>query len=463
MSFILCLHNPAGLRKKIKRYDLEKYPCCTIMGGGIGNENRSHYWIEEEMPRVIHDTSGMFSEGDVTDKPSPTIDTNQRLFVEYSDGEEEQPIQPDISKPPYRVPSMEEIKAIPWNGYNVISTFSGCGGSSLGYKMAGFRVIWANEFIPAAQETYKSNHPDTILDTRDIRQIVPDEILEAINMRPGDLDILDGSPPCASFSMAGKRDATWGKVKQYSDTKQRVDDLFFEYIRLLKGIQPKVFIAENVSGLVKGVAKGYFKEILAEMKLCGYQVRAKVLDAQWLGVPQMRQRVIFQGVRNDLGLEPAYPKPLPYRYTVRDAIPYSLKVRHTNGFGNENYLDADLVPAATVGASHQSGVNFNNGANKIEVVEEVNQISNSSYNEIIKDINNPSNTIMANMTDNQIVGHVRRKFTIAELKRICAFPDDFILTGSYAQQWERLGRAVPPVMMYHIARIVRDEVLSKIT
>lgn len=437
------------------------------------------------MPRVIHDTSGMFSEGDVTDKPSLTIDTNQRLFVEYSDNEQEQAIIPDISKLPYQVPSMEEIKVIPWNGYNVISTFSGCGGSSLGYKMAGFRVLWANEFIPAAQDTYRENHPDTILDTRDIRQIVPDEILEAINMRPGELDILDGSPPCASFSMAGKRDATWGKVKQYSDTKQRVDDLFFEYIRLLKGIQPKVFIAENVSGLVKGVAKGYFKEILAEMKLCGYQVKAKVLDAQWLGVPQMRQRVIFQGVRNDLDLEPAYPKPLPYRYTVREAIPYSLTVRHTNGFGLENYVNSDLVPAATVVAFPSSGVNINGGANKIEVIEEETDISKfaigdewdrmgkpGTQSEVYLNLARPSldkpcNTVTqsgGNLSTASVTHPtIKRKFTIAELKRICAFPDDFILTGTYAQQWERLGRAVPPVMMYHIARVVRDEVLSKIT
>ena len=146
-------------------------------------------------------------------------------------------------KPSYRVPSMAEITAIPWNGYSAISTFSGCGGSSLGYKMAGFRVLWANEFIPAAQEVYRLNHPDTILNTKDIRQIEPDEILEAINMQPGQLDLFDGSPPCASFSTAGKREAGWGKVKKYSDTKQRTDDLFFEYARLVRGVQPKVFVA----------------------------------------------------------------------------------------------------------------------------------------------------------------------------------------------------------------------------
>lgn len=221
---------------------------------------------------------------------------------------------------------MAEIAALPWNGYNAISTFSGCGGSSLGYKMAGFRVLWASEFIPAAQDTYRANHPATILDTRDIRNVQASDILDAIGMKPGELDLFDGSPPCASFSTAGKREAGWGKVKAYSDTKQRTDDLFFEYSRLIKGVQPKVFVAENVSGLVKGTAKGYFLEILAELKSCGYVVSAKLLDAQWLGVPQMRQRVIFVGVRNDLasqfGVKPVHPKPLAYRYSVRDALPW---------------------------------------------------------------------------------------------------------------------------------------------
>ncbi len=176
-----------------------------------------------------------------------------------------------LDKPAYRVPSMSEIAALPWNGFNVISTFSGCGGSSLGYKMAGFRVLWANEFIPAAQETYRANHPATILDTRDIRKVTVESVLEATGLKAGELDLFDGSPPCASFSTSGLREKAWGKVKDYSDTKQRVDDLFYEYTRLLKGLQPKVFIAENVSGLVKGTAKGQFIEILTALRACLFQ------------------------------------------------------------------------------------------------------------------------------------------------------------------------------------------------
>ena len=239
-------------------------------------------------------------------------------------------------------------------------------------------------------------------------------------MQPGELDLFDGSPPCASFSTAGKREAGWGKVKKYSDKSQRTDDLFFEYTRLLQGLQPKVFVAENVSGLVKGTAKGYFLEILRALKACGYRVSCRVIDAQWLGVPQSRQRTIFIGVREDLGLDPVHPKPLPYRYSVREALPWiDSAMRDDRGaFGNGGPITDK--PAPTVLADSVG-----------------------------------THWMHASKTE-------KRKFTIAELRRICAFPDDFILTGTYAQQWERLGRAVPPVMMSHIAATIRDDILAKV-
>lgn len=100
-------------------------------------------------------------------------------------------------KPPYRVPSMREIAALPWNGLTVASTFAGAGGSSLGYRMAGYRVAWANEFVPIAQESYRANmRAGTILDGRDIKAVTAKEILRAIGMKAGELDVFDGSPPC---------------------------------------------------------------------------------------------------------------------------------------------------------------------------------------------------------------------------------------------------------------------------
>ena len=333
-------------------------------------------------------------------------------------------MKPDTNKPPYRVPLMAEIAALPWNGFKVASTFSGCGGSCTGYRMAGFKVVWANEFVPAAQASYKANAaPDCILDTRDIRTVTAEDILAATGLKRGELDLFDGSPPCASFSTAGKREAGWGKVKAYSDTKQRTDDLFAEYVRILNGLQPKVFVAENVSGLVKGTAKGMFLQILAALKACGYRVTCRVLDAQWLGVPQQRQRTIFIGVREDLGLEPVHPSPLPYRYSVRDAVRDAVRVNKHGG---------DYVCAK----------------------------SQSSPSILSSDAARKDTAIMSAGGWIQTATE-KRKFTIAELRRICAFPDDFILCGSYAQQWERLGRSVPPVMMASVAAAIRDGILSK--
>jgi len=372
-------------------------------------------------------------------------------------------------KPKYQVSSMQEIESIKWNGFNVISTFSGCGGSCLGYRMAGFKVLYANEFILAAQEVYKLNHPNSFLDTRDIREIQPEEILEQIGLKKGELDLMDGSPPCASFSTAGKREKGWGEVKKYSETKQRVDDLFFEYTRILKGLQPKVFVAENVSGLIKGTAKGYFKLILQELKDCGYNVKAKVLDAKWLGVPQSRQRLIFIGTRKDLNIEPVYPKPLNYWYSVRDALPWIVKVEGANGFNGHKYLSS-LLESATIQQSRTLKVEAETDISKYAIGKEwdrLNQGEKGKYLNFIKPkIEKPCPTITqagGNATCASVVHPTeKRKFSIAELKRICGFPDDFQLTGTYPQQWERLGRAVPPVMMYYIAKTIRDKILCKI-
>lgn len=313
-------------------------------------------------------------------------------------------------KPPYRVPTMAEIRSLPWNGLTAVSTFSGAGGSSLGYRMAGFRVAWASEFVPAARETYSENFPNTTIDSRDIRGVEPRDILEATGLRQGELDVFDGSPPCASFSTSGKREKAWGKVKSYSDTSQRSDDLFFEYARLLRGLRPKAFIAENVSGLVKGTAKGYFLEILGALKNCGYRVKAKLLDAQWLGVPQARQRLIFVGFREDLGINPVHPAPFSYRYSVRDALAH---LDDSKRITYHQYCQGDLA----TGANQQRFKVEPRGARPVE----------------------------------------SRRFSISEIKRLCSFPDDFILTGTYAQQWERCGRAVPPLMMRAIASTVASK------
>ena len=423
-------------------------------------------------------------------------------------------------KPPYRIPLMTEIARIKaTNGLRVVSTFSGCGGSCLGFEMAGYQVLWASEFIPEAAKTYEANHPGVILDRRDIRQVTPEGILEQIGMKAGELDVLEGSPPCASFSTAGKKHEGWGKVRKYSDSKQRTDDLFWEFARILRGLKPKVFVAENVSGLFKGQTKGYFLEILKELKSCGYVVEARLLDASLLGVPQARHRVIFVGVREDLNLKPAFPEPLPYVYTVRDALPWI--VRHGTAPPHEDFVksgrdvestmvDSDKHPSPTIVASgdnkgvgyvdslvgervvHDTSGEFSQGdvtdkpaptvvaqGHHLFVEKDASmddtaigrewdtlkegEKSEKYLNLVRPSAEKPCPTITAagGHHGTAAVTHPteRRKFSILELKRICSFPDDFVLTGTYAQQWERLGRSVPPRMMESVAKTIKEKIL----
>ncbi len=391
-----------------------------------------------------------------------------------------------MTKPPYRVPSMAEIAAGPPNGFTVASTFSGCGGSCLGFKMAGFRAVFASEFIPAARDTYRANFPGVHVDERDIRAVQPQDLLEAAGLRQGELDVLEGSPPCAAFSTAGKLSDGWGKVRKYSETEQRVDDLFYEYARLVRGVRPRAFVAENVAGLVKGVAKGYFKEILRELRAAGYRVEAQVLDAQWLGVPQARRRLIFVGVREDLGRDPAFPRPLPYRYSVREALglpPGTRVVHDTSGQYSAGDVTDAPCPTISIGVRSLNSRHYQVVTPVAEPTpEELRELSIDGYaigkewsktgtgkasekffNLVKPDLDKPCPTVTqtGKIRGAASVVHPtqRRKFSPAELRRIGSFPDDFALTGSYEQQWERIGRAVPPVMMRAIAEVVRDRVL----
>jgi len=351
----------------------------------------------------------------------------------------------------YEIPSMREIANIEWNGCNVASTFSGCGGSSTGYRMAGYRVLYANEFVPAARESYEANKADyTYVDPRDIREVKGSDILEKIGLGVGELDLLDGSPPCASFSVAGNREKDWGKIKKYSDTKQRTDDLFFEFARILKEIQPKTFVAENVAGLAMGAAKDLlgtpqldmFNEqddtILHTLMNCGYRVEAKVLNAADLGVPQSRRRLIFVGVRNDLNKSPVFPSPLPYTFTIRDAIS-DLQVEE----GEEE--DVKLPPSY---AREYDKLDYGGSSDKIF------QLYRGDWDKPVGTIHAcPKGAGWTHPDD-------KRRFTIRELKRLSSFPFDFKLEGGYTKQGERIGRSVPPIMMRTISDMILREILA---
>ena len=196
------------------------------------------------------------------------------------------------------------------NLFTVLSTFAGGGGSSTGYRLAGGKILAINEFVPEAQNTYRENYPNTTIVPGDIKKLTGTYLMEQANIGVSELDVLDGSPPCSAFSMAGSvshgkgnthADA-FGKKKQYSDIKgvENVEDLFFEFLRVAKDIKPKVIIGENVEGLTMGEAKEYFNKIQNTFEQIGYLVVADVLNASYFGVPQARKRCFFIGVREDV-------------------------------------------------------------------------------------------------------------------------------------------------------------------
>lgn len=344
----------------------------------------------------------------------------------------------EMTKPPYRVPSMEEIAAVRGtNGYTVVSTFSGCGGSCLGFEMAGFKVVWASEFNATARRSYALNHPGVFLDPRDIREVQPEEILERIGCQRGEIDVLEGSPPCSSFSLAGKREKLWGKKKLYSGIRQRTDDLFFEYIRILEGLRPRIFTAENVPGLIIGKAKGFFQLILRAMRECGYAVEARILDAQWLGVPQARRRVIFIGSRD--GQSITWPRPLPWRYSLREAFELPM----------ETGIRKPLSARMTRWWRHtKTGRTLDEGNRAVGD-------NDSGFTKRRLDWDLPSSTLTCDYLD-ALHPDIPATLTIPEAKRLGGYPDDFRLEGTFIQQYERISRSVPPLMAMHIAKGVES-------
>ena len=375
---------------------------------------------------------------------------------------------------PYKLEDV--VNASNQNKFNVISTFAGGGGSSTGYRLAGGKILCINEFVEEAQNTYRENYPDTPILPGDIKELSGKDFLDIANIGVGELDILDGSPPCSAFSVAGKlshsRDGKhsdgWGQTKNYSDGKmvENIEDLFFEFLRVADDIKPKVIIAENVKGLTIGEAKEYFNKIQNTFEDIGYDVVAKVLDSRYFGISQTRTRVFFIGVRNDItekaGLNfmtigNVFPQELPDVVPLKDALiglEYDEEeVKYlTDKFSKTAYwrdtgskMEIDPPKVLTGMDYHPKGHHFN--------LKRVSQYQ-------------PAPTLTAMGSNDTTAGAFHwaepRKLTIGELKRIQSLPDDFKLTGKWNQKSERIGRMVPPLMMKVIADSVYDKILKEI-
>lgn len=219
------------------------------------------------------------------------------------------------------------------NGLKVFSCFACGGGSTMGYKLAGCEVLGCCEIDPKMNEVYIKNHNprhNFLMDIREFNKLPKEEIPEELFH----LDILDGSPPCTTFSMAGEREDSWGKKKKFREgqAKQTLDDLSFVFIETVAKLKPKCVIMENVEGLLLGEAWTYVQEIYKQFKAAGYSVKHWLCKGEHMGVPQKRHRVFFIALRNDVafdleGLDMSFNYEPVLFGEVKEGIGYNIKGR----------------------------------------------------------------------------------------------------------------------------------------
>lgn len=356
--------------------------------------------------------------------------------------------------------------------FTVISTFAGGGGSSTGYRLAGGDILLINEFVEAAIETYSANFKDTKVLVDDIKKYSPQEFLDMAGIKKGELDILDGSPPCSAFSVAGSREKGWDKQKKYSDGKMQVaiEDLFYEFIRIAEGVQPKVIVAENVKGITFGKAIEKLNAFINEFEKIGYNVTYKVLNAADYGVPQGRERTIFICVRDDvcddIGLSwlninsifpvPTHDKHITMNQAIGDIENDEEEVQMLLDFVQGSYQKKFIepLPFNPKKTTKPSDPQFRDWNPK-----------GSCFNMIRPSPDLPSPTLTQQGQKRGMSGvfhpAANRKLTIKECKRIMAFPEDFKLTGDFDQQVERLGRAVAPLMYKEVANSIYENILKE--
>lgn len=332
----------------------------------------------------------------------------------------------------------------------VFSCFACGGGSTMGYKLAGFDVIGCNEIDYRMMKVYRENHSPKYSFLEPIQEFkkkenLPDELYN--------LDILDGSPPCSSFSTAGSRAKSWGKAKHFREgqARQVLDTLFFDFIDLAKRLQPKVVVAENVKGILLGDAIQYVRRIYEEFRAAGYYCRHWLLDAQKMGVPQRRQRVFFVCLRKDLA------SPFLKRTGLFDE---SLRL--------DLNFDEELIPFGHVVDYSGREITSPKMRERWERrQEDDNSFSDASLRMCGKKIS--FNTMFAHnericpcLTGKEdcVALYDRPKYLGAsEVCKVATFPQDYDFAGQLPHYI--CGMSVPPVMMAQIASQIHLQWLSK--
>lgn len=350
----------------------------------------------------------------------------------------------------WKPPTMQDVRDGEDSAlFTHISLFAGLGGSSTGMRLAGAKTLGISEFIDYRNDIYSRNYPHCSVWPEDIRTLTGEEILRRVGLKKGELDVLDGSPPCSDFSTnnMGKREKQWGNEKKYSNKTQRVDDLFYEFARVLKEIQPKVFVAENVKGLTVGNAKtilgdrsktvhslldiededevsdvskfnGKDQTIVETLRACGYKVSYQVMNCSHYGVPQIRERLIFIGVRNDLPYSPSFPRPTTRFNQIlgKDAI------------GNFLFNGGNVMLNPETMTYRYVKEYFPPHTTKLEVINTMKDNDFGTYAHRYHRDNwrKIFYTVVAQDGNNVIHSLVDRYWSVCEAKTIQGFPEDFV-------------------------------------
>jgi DNA (cytosine-5)-methyltransferase 1 len=326
----------------------------------------------------------------------------------------------------------------------VVSFFSGAGGLDLGFIKAGFDVIWANEYDKEIWETYEKNHTETFLDKRSIVDIHADEV--------PDCDGIIGGPPCQSWSAAGKK-------KGISDKRGQ---LFFDFIRILKSKQPKFFLAENVSGMLLGrhfEALESIKEMFKNAGV-GYELSFEMINACDYNVPQDRKRVIFIGIRKDLGFKYQFQKPNFKKLTLKDTI-YDLKDNVIPAlFQNKTNADKCSFPNHEFMTGDFSTIFMSR--NRVRDWDEQSFTIQASGRHAPLHPQAPKMKFIEQNVRIFAPGEEKfyRRLSIRECARIQTFPDNFVFYYTRVPVgYKMVGNAVPVNLSFYLANTIKQQLV----
>jgi DNA (cytosine-5)-methyltransferase 1 len=336
--------------------------------------------------------------------------------------------------------TLEDLERFPKNGIKVMSTFACGGGSSMGYKRAGCDIVAANDIDPEMAYHYQLNLKPKHYFLAPIGDLLTAKLPEELY----ELDILDGSPPCSTFSMAGSREKAWGKNKHFREgqAKQVLSDLFFDYLDLVERLKPKVAIAENVKGMLLGNAKGYTKMVMARFKEIGYRPQLFLVNAADCGVPQRRERVFFCAIRNDIDAPKLTLAP-KHRWISAGEATADLQGQASEAITSNKELDYWQMTAP--GKSLQEGCIKRTG-------------KASWFNNVKLSAETPACSLTSTFANFTHWSEPRR-LTYREWKRLGSFPDDYKAKSDKIGKY-MIGMSVPPKMTETVARAVCEQWLG---